>query len=334
MKKVLKSLIPLGIAAGFFLGNSLFAYFIIRFVEVRDVILIGSNITITQVLFFKQLVFPAIIFCTSYLLTGLVIKDKKNIIWFVVLHIVISLIPVCLGMREITHVIYSIPNYIQHSIYAIFFYLGFNWLEKKKQLKELEKQHLQSELALLKNQINPHFLFNTLNNIDSLIKSNPDHASKSLLELSGIMRYMLYETNTQRVPLQKELDYIEDYLKLQKIQYANAQLVEYTVSGDPDNIEIAPMLFIPFIENAFKHCTDKEKAHAIQFSMEINDKQIRFKASNIADPNHPISKDSTNGIGLDTVKRRLAILYPDKHSLQISEKNNLFCVELNIDSDD
>ena len=287
--------------------------------------------------------------CTSFFLTSLIIKNKKHILWFIILYFVylsspLWIDPILTGMKfpvpasniltDVTFHIVSFLSFLRASLIGALYYLGFNWLKKNRQLKELEKQNLQSELALLKNQINPHFLFNTLNNIDSLIKSNPDHASQSLIELSDMMRYMLYETNVDRVPLQKEIDYIDDYLKLQKMQYANAHLVDYTVSGNTEGITVAPMLFIPFIENAFKHCTDKEKEHAIQISIVMEVGHIRFRTSNISDSNHVISKDSSSGIGLETVKRRLEILYQGKHSLLIIEKNNLFCVELNIDIND
>ena len=332
MKKILKSLIPLGIAAGVVFGNTFFShYFIIpKHIYTLQIGNIDTGIKTLGLLYI-------VTFCISYFLTGLAIKDKRNIIWFVALYIVVSLIPFCLGVVKINYIIYNLPNYIKESLSAVLLYLGFNWIEKNKQTKELEKQNLQSELALLKNQLNPHFLFNTLNNIDRLIKSNPDHASQSLIELSDMMRYMLYESNVNRVPLQKELDYINDYLKLQEIQYANVNLVDYSISGNTDRIEkitVAPMLFIPFIENAFKHCTDKEKEHAIQFSMIIETEHIRFRSINIVDLNHSINKDASSGIGLETVKRRLKILYPNKHSLQIYERNNLFCVELSIEAND
>jgi LytS/YehU family sensor histidine kinase len=213
---------------------------------------------------------------------------------------------------------------------SVAFFFSNDWFKKQKLAQELEKKNLQSELSMLKNQINPHFLFNTLNNIDSLIKKNPDYASQSIVELSDMMRYMIYETNVKKVPLAKELKYIDDYLALQKLQYFNDDLVEYTVVGNPDNIEIAPMLFIPFIENAFKHCTDKETKHAIRFSFAIDADKIRFDAVKKKKKNHAISKDETSGIGLETVKRRLEILYPNRYSLGIDEKNDLFCVSLEI----
>jgi len=214
---------------------------------------------------------------------------------------------------------------------VIIIYMAFdrNRILVKRQ-QELEKKSLQSELALLKNQINPHFLFNTLNNIDSLIKSNPDRASATLVELSDMMRYMIYDTNVERVPLKQELVYIENYLDLQKMQFSNPNLVSYEVRGNTEKIAIPPMLFIPFIENAFKHCTNKEKDNAISFIFDINKGRIVFEANNIADKNFMISKDKSSGVGLDIVKRRLEILYPERHTLQIKEDNNLFCVLLEI----
>ena len=330
MKKVLKYLIPLLGLLGLEFISRMIPYWMLSLVGFEGFFNVRENWA------HSRLFLSLLIFCVAYFLTDLTIKNKKNVVWFIVPCVVYTIFPLFFGMK-IAYLLLSFANFIQFSLYAAIFYLAINWREKNKRAKELEKQNLQSELAMLKNQINPHFLFNTLNNIDSLIKSNPDHASQSLIELSDMMRYMLYETNVDRVPLQKELDYINDYLKLQKLQYANVHLVDYSISGNTEKIEritVAPMLFIPFIENAFKHCTDKEKEHAIQFSMVIERGHIRFRANNISDSNHVISKDSSSGIGLETVKRRLEILYPGKHSLQINEKNNLFCVELNIDIDD
>jgi sensor histidine kinase YesM len=291
------------------------------------------------------------VFCTCYFLTKEVIKNKKNGIWLIVLCVLAFVYPFFIGKwvlfdkfaslffsseyhfsdkPVILYNIYSLFSVIKISLYAVILYLGSDWYRKDKQTKELEKQNLRSELALLKNQINPHFLFNTLNNIDSLIKTHPSHASQSLIELSDMMRYMLYETKPERVSLRKELDYIENYLELQKLQYANPQLLDYSVSGNPGTIEVAPMLFIPFIENAFKHCTDKDKIHAIRLSFDIDSERILFQASNIADEKRPISKDLSSGIGMDTVRRRLEILYPNRYSLQIDKKNDLFCILLNL----
>ena len=187
-----------------------------------------------------------------------------------------------------------------------------------------------SELKLLKNQLNPHFLFNTLNNIDSLICSYPEKASKSLVQMSEMMRYMIYETNTPEVDLAQELKYIHNYLDLQQLQYDNPNLVSYRLEGSPDNIRVAPMLFIAFIENAFKHCTDKKAPEAIRLFFQIQKSEIHFEIFNMFDPAKQINKDSSSGIGLNIIRRRLDILYRRRYDLQINQKNGYFDVSLTI----
>ena len=291
-----------------------------------------------------------IIFYVSYFLMFLVLKDRKIILYALLFYGIVFFYPdiakhfliplLSLIVSESTfaapHTIalnfYSVTAALQTSFWGALFYLGVDWYQKKEQKKELERQNLQSELKLLKNQVNPHFLFNTLNNIDSLIASNPDKASSMLVGLSGMMRYMIYDTNANISPLSQELQQIRNYIDLQEMQYANPDLVAYSVEGSHEGIEVAPMLFIPFIENAFKHCTDKTVQHAIRFSFRMEDKKIYFESANIANPAQHIEKDSTGGIGLETVKRRLELLYPGKHKLQIDKKNDLFCVSLSIDA--
>ena len=209
-------------------------------------------------------------------------------------------------------------------------YLTYDRSRVVREKYQVEQQNLRSEMALLKNQINPHFLFNTLNNIDSLIKTNQDKASESLIELADMMRYMLYETNANRVPLEKELTYIENFLKLQSMHHANPHLVQYQIKGSTDSIGVAPMLFIPFIENAFKHCTNKDEQHAISFSFEIEAGTIKFMASNLFDRTKKISKDKSNGVGLEIVRRRLELAYPKRHQLQIEERDGSYIVNLAI----
>ena len=148
------------------------------------------------------------------------------------------------------------------------------WFKNLEIKSQLEKQNIESELALLKNQISPHFFFNTLNNIDSLIKSNADKASETLVKLSEIMRYMIYDTNIDKVYLSNEIKHIESYIDLQKIQYANKELVSISINGVYDNVKIAPMLFVPFVENAFKHCNNKSISNAILIIFDIDNNKV------------------------------------------------------------
>ncbi len=281
-------------------------------------------------------------FLISFFLTELCIKNRKHILWFALLYGLSFVLPIWLGTMDDKYtaeghrVSISFSSFLgafSYSFCGMISYLGFDWFNKQKRTKELEKQNLQSELTLLRHQVNPHFLFNTLNNIDSLVKSNPDKASATIIELSAMMRYMIYETNTNKVPLQKELDYIRNFLELQKLQYANPELVEYSLTGSPDNKQVAPMIFIAFIENAFKHCTNKDIKHAIRIMIRIESDHIDFEAVNY-DGGEVISKDSASGIGLDAVRRRLNLLYPDSHQLFIQRKNDLFCVSLTIQLND
>lgn len=328
MNKKLKFWIPIGIVAGVyffnvFVGAKLWHKLVDQMGDINFSFLAASNGS------------KIIAFVLSYYFAFLFGKNRKvGLLCFLLLFVVAFVFPYFWGLYFIEGSLMSLITVFAASCFGVLTYLGFDWFNKQKQAQELETKSIQSELSMLKNQINPHFLFNTLNNIDSLIRKNPDYASQSIVELSDMMRYMIYETNAKKVPLAKELEYIDNYLALQKLQYFNNDLVEYSVSGNPENIEIAPMLFIPFIENAFKHCTDKETRHAIRFSFSIDADKIRFDAVNIADKNHSISKDETSGIGLGTVKRRLEILYPNRYSLDIDEKNDLFCVSLEIKIDD
>jgi len=271
------------------------------------------------------------IFITYFSYHYILRKNKKYLaIYFALLSVLFFFLPSTYMQPTIYSGIYSVFTMLKYAISGLLLYAIFDWYKKIYQQKELERQNIQSELAVLKNQINPHFLFNTLNNIDSLIKSNPSRASQTLVELSDIMRYMIYDTNVETVPLAQELNYVDNYLKLQSLQYANADLVDYNINGDPKDINIAPMLFIPFIENAFKHCTDKETANAICLSFEIKDDTVIFTSINIADKGHTINKDKSSGVGLDIVKRRLELLYPDKYQLKIMDENNIFYVTLTI----
>ena len=265
----------------------------------------------------------------------MMMKYKEGVLkrWlFILLMIVVAaiafIVPRTFGYHGFS---YGLINIFYVSIpfsLAVVVYYAFDRNRLMKEKYQLEQQNLRNELAILKNQINPHFLFNTLNNIDSLIKSNADKASVALIELSDMMRYMLYETDTDKVFLKHEIAYIENYLKLQSMQYANPDLVKYELQGDVGLKRIAPMLFIPFIENAFKHCTDKNVKHAIRFSFAIEDRTIKFEAININDKDKVISKDKSGGAGLDIVKRRLELLYPHSFDLRIDDNNNLFSVML------
>lgn len=211
-------------------------------------------------------------------------------------------------------------------IFAVAIKLGKRWFEAQNKATLLEAQNLKSELSMLKHQLSPHFLFNTLNNIDSLIYADQDKASTAIIRLSDIMRYMLYNSEQKFVQLSKEIEYIRNVIKLQELRMKGMNVIQLDIDGDPRNYKVAPLLFIPFIENAIKHRDKSKEDQGIQIGITIQGQQLQFTAINKVDKNQ--QKDETGGIGLQNVKRRLKLLYPDKHSLKINETSDTFEVEL------
>ena len=202
--------------------------------------------------------------------------------------------------------------------------------EKEKRI-EMKQKQLESEIGLLRAQINPHFLFNTLNNIDAVIRKDSQKASELLIKLSEQMRFMLYESNTDYIQLISELKFINDYISLQKLRIRNQEAVLYTSEGNFESVLIPPMIFIPFIENAFKHCSDMEKDGAIKVGVRYNRNNIVFESENLFDPDEKsLHGKSEGGIGVDLTKRRLNIIFPGKHELIINTKPPVYKVFLKI----
>jgi two-component system, LytTR family, sensor kinase len=206
---------------------------------------------------------------------------------------------------------------------------GFiRWYTELKLKEELTQKNFEMELALVKSQISPHFLFNTLNNIDVLISKNAEKASVYLNKLSDIMRFMLYETKTEKIPLSKELAYIEKYIELQKIRTSNPDFVKFSVDGEAFDAEIAPMALISFVENAFKHATNLRNGNAIQIKVSVDANQIWFECENKYQ--ELTTKPEHGGLGNDLIKRRLLLLYPNGHRLDIHRNEGIYRVKLHI----
>jgi two-component system, LytTR family, sensor kinase len=207
---------------------------------------------------------------------------------------------------------------------------GFeNWIDSIRNQAEIETRQLRAENELLKSQISPHFLFNTLNNIDSFIFSEPQKASETLISLSDMLRYMIYETKVEKVLFAKELDYITNYINLQKIRINNAKAVVFSVKGNYDDVFVAPLIFLPFIENAFKHVSNREEDGAIKIDFDIENNKLKFKCINNFD--EKIDDKNTGGFGLENVKRRLDLMYKNKYELTINKTISIFDVGLLID---
>jgi len=193
----------------------------------------------------------------------------------------------------------------------------------------LETEKLASELAFLKSQINPHFLFNTLNNVYSLAFKKSDDTPDAIIKLSKLMRYMLYESNENQVFLSKEIEYLHNYIDLQKLRLPNTIKIIFNVEGDIEGRLIEPMLLIPFVENAFKHGISYVDNSKISISIKLSAYELLFVIENKIN-NAKITEESGSGIGLSNVKRRLTLLYPNKHTITINDNNDEFKVTLKI----
>lgn len=226
--------------------------------------------------------------------------------------------------------LYQLRNSFVNSIYAVLIYILIEWIKSMKQQAELISQKQTSELALLRSQVSPHFLFNTLNNIDSLIARDPVKASESVIKLSEIMRYMIYETSGEKVLLSKEIEYLESYIALQRLRLKDPDYISFSVNNSHSTKVIAPMLFISFIENAFKHGLKQMQSPGIIITINVQEKSILFTTTNYFKKNDCAIKDKTKGIGLTNVKRRLELIYPNKHFLKITDEDNIYTVQLTL----
>ncbi|NRB48920.1 MAG: histidine kinase [Saprospiraceae bacterium] len=201
---------------------------------------------------------------------------------------------------------------------------------KEKRAIELEKEKLETEMKFLKSQINPHFLFNALNNIYTLTLTQSKSAPEHLLRLSDMLRYMLYECKADRVPLSAEINYLQNYIQMKKLKDSGGMNIEVHLPAQTPDLQIAPLLFIPFVENAFKHSKieDLEKGW-IKIKLRTVERELRFCVSNSI-PAQNFTKDQVGGIGLDNVQRQLQLMYPGQYSLDIEKKESLFAVQLRI----
>ena len=225
-------------------------------------------------------------------------------------------------------------NYMFTSLFLVFFSVGMRVLERHSQTeklqKELEKEKLNSELAFLKNQISPHFFFNTLNNIYSLISINAEDSQKAVLRLSKLMRYLLYDSEHGNTKLSNEIDFMNNYVDLMKLRMSSKISLEVSFPEKYKDINIPPLLFIPFIENAFKHGISYREKSFIEISMTTEKESIKFRCANSLVKIREENETGHYGIGLENVIKRLNLLFPGKHELKINKTDTEFEVLLQI----
>jgi two-component system, LytTR family, sensor kinase len=290
-------------------------------------------------------VFPLIVFYTCYFWIVPVYLARKKILAFIALvFLLVNLVTftgyIILQMMHNVfegtgfHLFYNLEMHLS-GILAMSVAAGFGtvfrivtgWFDEMQNARILEEEKLRGELMLLKAQVNPHFLFNTLNNIDSLIHSNQARASEALIKLSSLLRYVIYDAVKDKVPLSMELEHIEGYIDLQRLRYNPDKSISFEINGDPDGKMIAPVLFMPFIENVFKHTTSVGIARGLDVHFNIHEDSVDFYCSNYLTPPE---NTGTGGFGLENVMKRLEIQYPGRYKLQTGNSGEKYVTTLTI----
>jgi LytS/YehU family sensor histidine kinase len=210
--------------------------------------------------------------------------------------------------------------------------LMFDYTKLQQRMAETAKEKAEAELNFLKSQINPHFLFNSLNSVYFLIDKNNAEARESLHKFSDMLRYQLYELNGDKIPIEREVNYLKDYIDLQKLRTDERFSFEFNSTSQVKGFSIEPLLLVPFVENAFKHISHyNDKSNFIKLSMDRQNGSFNFSIENSKEAIR--ATDQHGGIGLTNVKRRLELLYPEKHTLSIKDEDNKYKVELNLKLD-
>lgn len=234
----------------------------------------------------------------------------------------------------------SFGTYFAYSCLSVFFstimFIAVRVIKERVQTQKmhaaLEKEKTENELKFLKSQINPHFLFNAINSIYVLIKKDPELAAATLAKFSDMLRYQLYECNFSEVPIAKEIEYLNNYIELERLRKDGSLTIDYKVDLHQDSFFISPLLIIPFVENAFKHVSNfTDRKNFIDVSMNYRDGLFNLLVRNSAELEKPHQiKDAAGGIGQDNTKRRLKLIYPDRHKLIVEQGAETYFISLTI----
>jgi two-component system, LytTR family, sensor kinase len=198
-------------------------------------------------------------------------------------------------------------------------------------LQEIQKEKTLTELKALKSQVNPHFLFNSLNSIYSLARKSSPVLPDVILKLSGLLRYIIYETDAEMISLRREIEIIKDYIDLQNLRSSENEKIEFNIDGNPGVYNIAPLIFLPFIENSFKHgIKGGIKDRFVKIKIEISGSVLNFEIENSKGKSAETAMPEYKGIGIENVRKRLELVYPGTHVLKISENTDIFKVLLQV----
>ncbi|MGJ8549586.1 sensor histidine kinase [Winogradskyella wichelsiae] len=223
-------------------------------------------------------------------------------------------------------------SYMAPLLFSIAIKTTKRWVQTENERKEAAHIKLKSELQHLHYQLQPHFFFNSLNNIYALVDISPEQAKISIHSLSKLMRYMLYDTNEELVALSKEIDFMKKYIDLMKLRVSDKTMVSYNFPSEETGIKIAPLLFISLIENAFKHGVSGSKESTIHINMTTTNKTVSFTTENNNFPKKTDDK-SGSGIGLPNIEKRIELLYPNKSKFVTEVKDHRFIASLEIETD-
>lgn len=280
--------------------------------------------------------FPRFLFTKRYwemaLLSFLTIVTS---IWIETIYLSSLVIISLKSEAKIDPSVFDIYFLFTGTYFTVFFFITINlikyWYQKQYSYQQLAKDKIEAELILLKSQLNPHFLFNSLNSIYGLALKNSKDVAKIILQLSELLDYLLYKSNQKFVELKQEIKLINDYLELEKLRYGNRLNLKYNITGKTSNLYIPPVLLLPFIENSFKHGVSKVRKNVwINVSITIKNTLLDFEIENSKMPNNENNKN-TMGIGLNNIKKRLGLIYKNNYKLDILDKGSSFYIHLQID---
>lgn len=306
----------------------------------------GSEAKAFEVTFIKVADLALMVYITNYLLIPKLLYKRKYG-WFALAFVLIILISSVVKMYILGHVMNSpqmlslsgnlkariYDNIIPHFFLVLSgaaFKLMMDYTRMQQRMVEMAKEKAEAELNFLKLQINPHFLFNSLNSVYFLIEKNNTDARGALHKFSEMLRYQLYEMNGDTIPVEKEIRYLQDYVDLQKLRKDENYEVTFNCSPAVKGFSIEPLLLIPFVENAFKHISHyKDQLNFIKLNLNITEGEFHFAIENSKEAIEKYTEERT-GIGLNNVKRRLELLYPQKHMLSIKNGNDLYRIDLKI----
>lgn len=273
---------------------------------------------------------PALLYRKKYALFAAAFVGLVAVSSFVKLLLVTTVLNSSLATIHVKEAIYN--NFVTQFflvLASIALKSAFDYIRLQKRLAEVAKEKAEAELNFLKAQINPHFLFNSLNAVYFLIDKKNTQAREALHKFSEMLRYQLYECGDNRIPIEKEIDFLKDYVDLQQLRVNDNTSISFTCENEIGQFSIEPLLLIPFVENSFKHLSHySDKKNEVEIKLARQNGTMQFSVYNTTEPKKEVVRDG--GIGLANVQKRLELLYPNKHHLRVNDRDGWFGIELNL----